>query len=410
MVAIVAAACGGSAAPTPSAGAERAIVADVVAHEAAAVPGPAPQTGAGAAATTPPTSAAEAVPASAAECDGSMVFEHPPVDLDAIEAIVPLGLMYDSHVTPVDHQYFQNFRDPDRWIDVFSPGAGRVTSIQHMNAPVADVGSYEVDDYRLVIEHSCTISSIFIHVGSLSPRLAEVAPEPGRHASVDVTVEAGEPIGVYQRNVDYNVVDLDFTTDRLLVPEHYAAEPWKIHTPDPFAYFTDEIRSRMESLSLRSAEPRGGVFAYDVDGRLLGNWFVAGSGGYGGVGPPRYWSTHLAVAYDHLDPSTIVVSLGDFDGRSRQFGVAGNAPDPADVSVDDGVVAYELVELDYWVDGARWDRVGLVSGIAARGYDQVHGVVLFELVDDRTLRVEVLPGADVDSVTGFTESALTYER
>ena len=95
-------------------------------------------------------------------CDESAVFDHPPVDLDAVELLVPFGLVSGSHVTPVDHQYFQNFLEPDRAIDVYSPGAGRVVSIQHFGAPVSENSEGLVNDFRLVIEHTCTISSIFI--------------------------------------------------------------------------------------------------------------------------------------------------------------------------------------------------------------------------------------------------------
>ena len=38
------------------------------------------------------------------------------------------------------------------------------------------------------------------------------------------------------------------------------------------------------------------------------------------------------------------------------------------------------------------------------------GVVLFELLDDRTLKVETFPGETAAQVDGFTEAALLYER
>jgi len=339
-----------------------------------------------------------------------MTFDYPPVDLDAIEYITPLGLMTGSHVTPVDHQYYQNFLEQDRWIDVYSPAAGRVTHIQHMKNALPGGEMELVDDYRLEIVHSCTISSIFIHVGKLEPALAAVAPSAGGLGPVDVQVDAGELIGTYQMNVDYNVVDLDFTTDKLLVPDHYWAESWKIHTPDPFPYFNDEIRTQMERLSLRNAEPKGGVFTYDIEGRLVGNWFVEDTNGYAGNNPDRYWATHLALAYDHLDPNLIVLSIGDFGGRSRQLTVMGNAPDPADVTVESGTVLYELDEVDYWVGDQRWDRGSLATGIEARGSQQPQGSALFELIDSMTMRAEFFPGIAAADVTGFTDAAITYER
>lgn len=346
------------------------------------------------------------------DCTGERItFEYPPVDLDRTEYVTPLGLMTGSHVTPVDHVYFQNFKEPEWDIAVYSPAAGTIIDIQHMQETMSDGPGQTIDDYRLVIEHTCTISSIFIHVGQLSPRIAEVAPSGGGFARVNLPVEAGEVIGSFRKNVDYNVVDLDVTLEGLLVPAHYEQEPWKIHTPDPFDYFTDEIREVLIAKSLRTVEPFGGKFDYDIDGRLVGNWFQRGTNGYAGADRDRYWAGHLAVAYDLFDPSHVVVSIGTFDGVSVQYGVQTNTPDPREVSTESGVVVYELVAYDYYIDGERWDRVSLVKGIEARNADgPIFGVVLFQLVDDRTLMVETFPGKTASQVDGFTASALIYER
>jgi hypothetical protein len=67
----------------------------------------------------------------AKECDGKTVFNFPPVNLEKTELLVPLGLMAGSHVTPVDHQYFQNFANAKPDIEVYSPADGIITSIQH---------------------------------------------------------------------------------------------------------------------------------------------------------------------------------------------------------------------------------------------------------------------------------------
>ena len=123
--------------------------------------------------------------------DGRVTFEMPPVDLEATELVVPLGLMSGSHVTPVDHIYFQNYREPTLEIDVYSPAAGTVTDIQHMSQTVSEGPATAIDDYRLVLEHTCSITSIFIHVATLTPALAAVAPPPGEYARVDVDAASG---------------------------------------------------------------------------------------------------------------------------------------------------------------------------------------------------------------------------
>ncbi len=350
-------------------------------------------------------------PSDSAACDESATtFEFAPVDLDATELVVPLGLMSGSHVTPVDHIYFQNFREPELEIDVFSPAAGTVTHIRHMSQIETDGPARPIHDYRLVIEHSCSLSSIYIHVATLAPSLAAVAPSPGGQTAVDVSVAAGELIGGYHANVDYNVVDTNVTLPGLLVPEHYN-EPWKIHAPPPFDYFTDAIQQRLNAISLRAEAPFDGRFDYDIDGRLVGNWFQQGTNGYAGVDRERYWAGHLAVAYDHLVPSQIVLSLGRFDGVSAQFGARGNTPDPADVSVATGLIVYELVQYEYMDGNERWDRMSHVSGLTSSNNDaNVFGVVLMQLLSDRVLKVEIFPGVTASDVSGFSDAALLYER
>lgn len=318
--------------------------------------------------------------------------------------------MTDSHVTPVDHHYFQNFLEPDREIEVYSPGAGRVVSIQHFGSPVAENRAGLVDDFRIVIEHTCTISSIFIHIDQLVPKLAEHDPGIGNYGGIDVAVEEGELIGWFTENVDFNLVDLEYVTDGLINPATYGQEPWKVHVPDTFSYFTPALAARLEDLSLRTVEPRAGRFAYDIDGRLVGNWFADGTNGYAGTDPDRYWAGHLTFAYDYLDPSLIIVSIGTFEDRSRQFAVAGDSPDPAAVSVDSGLVVYELVEWDYLADGRPWDRHSFTSGIEAVPGSHVAGVIVVEMVAERELLVEVIPGITADEVAGIGPEAMVYTR
>jgi len=60
------------------------------------------------------------------KCSEPVTFNFPPVDLDQIDWIVPLGLMSGNHVTPVDHQYYQ--ASHDNQIEVINPGKGIITT------------------------------------------------------------------------------------------------------------------------------------------------------------------------------------------------------------------------------------------------------------------------------------------
>ena len=205
-------------------------------------------------------------------------------------------------------------------------------------------------------------------------------------------------------------MDQDFVTDGLVDLSSYKREPWKAHVPETFRYFVLTIGKQMEALSLRTVEPRGGVFTHDIDGRLVGNWFEEGTNGYQGADERRYWAGHLSFAYNHIDPSMVWVSIGTFIDQSQQFAVVGNSPDPASVSVDTGPVVYELVGWEYWVDEDRWDRVSLAQGITALPSTDRAGSVLVQLLDDRTLMMETFPGISGSEIDGFTSKARTFTR
>jgi hypothetical protein len=111
---------------------------------------------------------------------------------------------------------------------------------------------------------------------------------------------------------------------------------------------------------------------------------------------------HLAFAYHHVEPSVVIVSIGDFDGQPRQFAVKGNGPDPADVSAKDGLVKYELVYAPIDSKGARIELPPQMRG--------VQGVLLAQLLDDRKLKIEALPSKRATEVPSFSRGAETYER
>ncbi len=347
------------------------------------------------------------------ECGEPTIFEFPPVNLDKTAVVVPLGRMSGNHVTPVDHQYFQDFDNQEIDIEVYAPGDGVIRSLQHMFGSYPDGPENELiewSDFRLVIDHGCGVESIYIHIDQLSDRVAAQAPDKGDYSSVSISVEAGEIIGWYSQNVDYNLVDQDVVLSGFLVTEHYESEPWKIHVPHTLDYFTDEIRDEIAAKSLRTEEPIGGKFDHDVDGRLIGNWFLEGTNGYEGVDQNNYWIGHLSISPNYLDPSHFIVSIGNYEGEPKQFGVKGNSPFPLEVTVDSGVIEYELVSIEYYAGEERWDRRSLVKDIRAESEGPVLGVILVQLVEDRRLKVEVFPGETGEEVHDFSENPKVYER
>lgn len=338
---------------------------------------------------------------------GRVTLTFAPMDVAAIEAIVPLGMIIPpGHITPIDHQYYY----PKSWkpelrkedlVDVFAPAAGVVTSIEVMSDFFSKGQDIGLGDYRFIIHHSCTLYSIYIHLHELSPKLQTMIK-----ARMPVQVAAGEKLGT-ATSFDFSLHDEDVTLTGFVVPKHYASEPWKLHTVDPFDYFTPELKETLLKKTVRLAEPRGGKIDYDVDGKLIGNWFVENTNGYAGVKQPNYYESHLAFAPDAYDPSRYLVGLGKDSGLEGVFVVDG--PDPADVGVSSGIVTYRLLPLSY-VDktGAQWDRVSFVNGVFLEMSNPSAGVVLVQLLDARRLKLEPFP--DAVSASDFTDKAVIYER
>ncbi len=352
-----------------------------------------------------------------------------PMKLDQVGSIQPYGLMVGGHVTPVDHQYYTG-PDPralrDTY-DVLVPVDGTIVSIQHRgdktNTPLHSVDVPSSDEYRLVIAHSCSFLVYVDLVTSLDDSLkaklpAGWSPQTIGNGSLNIPVKQGEVIGhIGGQTLDFAVWDLTKAPlPGLLSRASYdSAEPWKVFTVAPSNYFADSIKAQVLAKYVRTVEPIDGKIDYDQDGKLIGNWFQVGTNGYEGgksKGVPAYYASHIAIAPNFIDPSVLVVSLGSYSksGDAEQFGIKGNAPDPATINVASGLVKYELVqqEIDN-PDGTVWQ--GATSqGVKIVNRSQVKGVVLFQLLEDRKLKMEVFPDKTAAQVSGFDGQAVFFDR
>ena len=337
-----------------------------------------------------------------------------------VSSIYPYGAMSGAHITPVDHMYFsfpydKNGTDlPEGTIPITAPAAGSIVQVSKLDS-----------DYRVVLSVSCDLYVVLIHLAKLEGQLASYnSLGRGESTTVSVPVKAGEVIGDDSATpqFDFSVHDQRVTLKGLLNPATYATEGWKVHTVDPSAYWPAAIWKAYAAKSLRLAAPRFGRFDYDVKGTAAGNWFLQGTNGYQGAQAQRsvvkpgdehgYWDSHLALAWDAVDPAAIIVSIGDYDGCACQFGVAGNRPSPARITPASGTVVYVLQKVEQ-VGGTP---VSAAPDAPRRGYTVRPGGPLIGLLAvrvnrDGTLTVEKLPGVtDPKQFTGFGAKALTYVR
>jgi hypothetical protein len=344
-----------------------------------------------------------------------------PIALEDIAFIQPMGLMAGGHVTPIDHGYFYikgAVATPPVQAPVYSPMDGNISTVTRS---VRGSGSSAYDDYAVTIEATCTFrvrfSNLVRFAGTLGTTIGQLQGNETKNPNY--AAKAGELIGYTGMptayGIDVWVENDDLTLSGFINPAQYtAAEIWKTHMADLFDYTHEPLRSQLLALLERDATPRWGKIDYDIDGRLVGNWFLAGSGGYRGLHPmvEGYWVGHLAVVYDGNDPGQVDVSFGNYQGAARQFAVVGSTPDPATVAVSTGLVRYELGQIQSYsaVTGMAWDSKTYMAHMRVRVAGGVVGTVLMQLIGVRSLKVEIFPGKQAAQVSGFDSGVLMYER
>ena len=348
--------------------------------------------------------------------DEFVLFSSPPADIEKVVFIIPLGTMKDEHVYPTDHQYYvasyyQELEDENA-VDVYSPGDGIVTEIEYHDY---QTGSTTMEqDYRVIIKHTDTIYSYFIHIDNLSEKIAETVTDltPQQHedvrpVEVNIQVEAGEKIGTYKGTLDYNVVDYNIEIGIINI-ESYGTESFKLYIQDPFLYFNESLKTQLIAKCQRSTSPEGGTIDYDIDGKLVGTWFLENADSYEYMEGER---DGLAFVYHNIDTDHVIVSIGLYEDSPKQFGVKDISFDPADISVENVLTKLELVNYNYYYNGeivAEPDS--LMKGLELVNEEQVQGVLLVQLIEDQKLKMEVFPGKTASEVTAFTDDFRIYTR
>ncbi len=343
------------------------------------------------------------------QVDECQLFQYPPVNLENVSYIIPMGSVSGEHVAPIDHQYYiaKDYFEQNISIPVYAPASGIVLDIQHMGSFRGETDMV-FDDYRLIIEHKCGLESVFIHIDELSPRIKEVAPLFGEYNKVHLEVKAGEIIGYYRGSVDYNVVDNNIEIT-LINPASYSGFAQRIHIQDPFLYFNNVTKEQLIKKSLRTEKPEGG-YIDDTPNTVIGTWFKENTNGWSGLNPYRYWADHLAIIYHHIDTDHIIISIGTYEGKAQQFGVKGNSPDIARINKFSGITKYELVHHDYFLDNMPWDRITFSQNLDVWNSPYVQGVILLEMLDERKLKVEILPNMAASNITTFSDNVEIYVR
>lgn len=373
--------------------------------------------------STDPVTKGKYLSNSQCEGSGSKQLTSVPMKPADIGVIQPMGNMVPGgHVTPIDHEYYyqKNPSAPADTYDVLAPADGNIVSIQYRTQNVGDQNrngqSDSVNQYRIVISYSCTFFSYYDLMTSLDKSVTDKQPsaKQGQLQGV-IAVKAGQVIGhVGGESLDFAVWDTTKTAKGLLFPAAYTGEAWKINTVAPLDYFSDSVKKQILPYYVRSSAPQDGRFDYDIAGKAVGNWFKVGTNGYSGSTDgqpsPTYYRGHLALAYDSIDSSAVVFSIGDFNGDAKLFAIKGNGPDPATIGVSSSPTTYELIQLNHMTStGQEWNGNSNEKVTVSKN-GPVAGVALIQLTDTNNMKVEVFPGKTASQVSGFDSNAQTYDR
>ena len=291
-----------------------------------------------------------------------------PIEPAFIEFIAPLGnLNPPGHTLPTDHIYLytrlQNPASPPRV--VFAPADGTIQTVIAGNN----------GEVKLLVAAALPCSYYLDHI----------VPDAGMREGV--AIKAGQRVGMSSASSQSFGIDLGMFSDAVTVPfanpARYSSE--SLHGDSPIKYFTEPLRTQLYALVRRSSGDRDGTFNYDVQGRLIGNWF-ADTVPIASSQSPENWPLHLSFAFDNFDPAVQRISSGGALGFVGTPTVVAGTPSPQDVSVATGKVVYRLVN----------------PGTPA------FGVLIVQMTAADRIRVEYLAGDRADA--DFSSAARIYVR
>ena len=349
--------------------------------------------------------------------DRDVKFTSPPLKMEELGYIRPLGAMLDGHVTPTDHVYVAPIKHdvPDNTYPVLMPADGTVVEVGRMPDQYIgdrDFNNLPKEDHRVIVSFNCQYFSIFIHIHKLHGEVAKAAEgiKPNENRRMSVNLKAGDTFGYIGGDTfDWTPLDVTKKLTGFITPKLYERENWKMHTISPYDLYTGTLRKQMEAKSWRQTPPIGGKIDYDQPGKLIGTWFREGTNGYEGSNRERYWDGHLSVVPDYIDPSYSIVSIGNWQDKAKQLLVDGK-PDLAKISAKDGMVKFELRAIGYTSDDPKWNGRSMATGIHPIFDAPIEGTIAFQVLSGEKLKVEKFVGKTADQVTGFTSAAQIYER
>lgn len=350
---------------------------------------------------------------------GTPKFTSSLIDLNSIGGITPIGFInsriapadsifdpaFDpaigashNHILPSEHGelVFKSVEDQINYHPTFSVADGTLVAVVHqLGWTTPHPGTTQrLDSYGLIFQYTKNFFLLINHFTQLEPHLlkqigslkglTENTGDKGLTDKItDIPVKAGQLLGMTGGTTnlgafDFSAYDMD---SKALTCNQLPTTEGSAHSVDPYQFFVEPLRSQFYAKLPPRPEPRAGQWCYNIAGKLVGNWFFYYHGTI------KTFEPGLGFFYDVSDPSIILI--GDAQ-TGRVYTINGNAPDPATIDVNSGLIKYALTDHD------------------PRNSDT--GVMLVQMTDKAKIKMEFFPNASADQVTGFTSKAQQLYR
>jgi len=342
---------------------------------------------------------------------GTTSLTHAPMDVANIAVIEPMGNMVYDHVIPVDHEYYYgaNPNAPANSYPVYATANGEIDAVgvNYHNGPDP------LPAWYVTLSHTCTFFTQYNLLTSLSPQVMAELPK-GWNAqntgNVHIRVTSGEIIGYDGgQSLDFSVMNTAVTNSGYLNPTAYNNfDAQYVNTVTPYGYFSPAVQSQILPKYERSNAPIDGRIGYDVKGEAVGNWFVAGSKNVnnGIVDPSATQTNFLSLSYNYIDPSAQMVSIYNYQGQPSQF-VVTNAIDWTKITVASGPVMIQLGKPSFQ---PNYTGTTVVPGLKLVPSGPTLATALVQMTGPEDMKFQMFPGLTPAQVTGFTSSAVLYDR
>lgn len=313
---------------------------------------------------------------------GPGVLSVSPLDTSTLIAATPLGaLAPPGHVLPTDHVYLY----------IVDPWNGQQQLNDCSARPVRAAGSGVITfvlrtestgDTKVDVQMTKTFHYYYDHVQLKSGMI------------VGTRINAGDTIAYTMGRcpgIDLGVIDADVSPAGFVNAARYG--PSTGHAASPYKYFAEPLRTWLYSrVRLYEGVPanKDGRIDYGVRGKLVGDWFheslVSGSS-LNAMGPDG-WPKTISFAYDWFNSASPRISIGGTIAEPGVLSTESSAPDPATISVANGLVAYKTTA-----------TLGRIAS----------GWMLVQMLSEDRIRVQYFSGAASQPV-GFTVAAQEYSR